>query len=57
MFYIRTNSTGALSGLGFDVKQQKQAMEGQLKQFAAYSTFEALRKSAKIKDERRQAGY
>lgn len=57
VYYIRVNSTGALSGLGFDVKQQKQAMEGQLKQFAAYSTFEALRKSAKIKDERRQAGY
>lgn len=57
VYYIRVNSTGALSGLGFDVKQQKMAMEGQLKQFAAYSTFEALRKSAKIKDERRKAGY
>jgi hypothetical protein len=36
---------------------QKKSQEMQLKQFASYSTIESLRKAAKIKDTRREAGY
>jgi hypothetical protein len=39
------------------VASQKKSIEAQLKQFAGYSTMEALRKSAKIVDKRRESGY
>lgn len=57
VFAIKTNQIGALPNLGVDVENQRRAMAQQMKQFAAYGAFEALRKSADIEDTRRAAGF
>ena len=57
VFFIKVNQTGALPAANANLELQKKNQEMQLKQFANYSTMEALRKSAKIKDTRREAGY
>jgi peptidyl-prolyl cis-trans isomerase D len=57
VYVIKVNQVGALPAANADLTMQKKSQEAQMKQFAAYSTLESLRKSAKIKDTRREAGY
>jgi len=57
VFYIRVNGVGTLPSTSVDLQGQKTSMESQIKQFASYSTLESLKKSAKIVDNRRAAGY
>jgi peptidyl-prolyl cis-trans isomerase D len=57
VFYIRVNQTGSIPSASIDLQGQKNSMESQIKQFASYSTLESLKKSAKIVDSRRAAGY
>jgi peptidyl-prolyl cis-trans isomerase D len=57
VFLLKVESIGAVSAANADVMMQKRAMEMQLKQYAGFGTMEALRKSAKVKDTRREAGY
>jgi peptidyl-prolyl cis-trans isomerase D len=57
VFFIKVNQAGSLSSASVDFQAQKTAMESQMKQFAAYSTLESLKKSSKIVDKRRAAGY
>ena len=57
VFYINVNQTGTVPSASIDLKGQKASMESQIKQFASYSTLESLKKSAKIVDNRRAAGY
>jgi peptidyl-prolyl cis-trans isomerase D len=57
VYVIKVNQTGALPAANADLDLQKKTQEAQLKQFANYSTLEALRRSASIKDTRREAGY
>lgn len=57
MYFVKVNQIGAIPSAAVDIAGQKKALEGQLKQFAGYSTFEALKKSIKIVDKRREAGY
>jgi hypothetical protein len=51
------NQVGALPSSAIDFVGQKKALESQMKQFAGYSTMESLKKSMKIVDKRRDAGY
>jgi len=57
VFAIQTNAIGALPNLAMDVETQRRNMQAQMKQFSTYSSFEALRKAAKIEDTRRLAGF
>jgi peptidyl-prolyl cis-trans isomerase D len=57
VFVVKVNQVGALSSASADVLLQKRSQEMQLKQYANYSTLDALRKAADIKDTRRAAGY
>ncbi len=57
VFYISVNQTGTIPSASVDLQGQKNSMEAQIKQFASYSTLESLKKSAKIVDNRRAAGY
>jgi peptidyl-prolyl cis-trans isomerase D len=57
VFYIRVNQQGALPSVSLDINQMRQGQLAQLRQYANYSTLEALRKAADIKDTRRAAGY
>ena len=57
VFIVRVNRLGAMPSQNVDVMMQKKAQESQLKQYANFSTMEALRKSAKIEDSRMKAGY
>jgi len=57
VFLVRVNRLGAMPFQNVDVMMQKKAQESQLKQYANFSTMEALRKSAKIEDSRMKAGY
>ena len=57
VYVIKVNQVGALPAANADLTMQKKSQEAQLKQFAGYSTLESLKKSAKIKDTRREAGY
>jgi peptidyl-prolyl cis-trans isomerase D len=57
VFYIKVNNVASLPSAAVDFVAQKKALESQLKQYAGYSTMEALRKSAKIVDKRRESGY
>jgi len=57
VFIVKVNSIGALPAANANLEMQKKSQEMQLKQFASYSTIESLRKAAKIKDTRREAGY
>jgi peptidyl-prolyl cis-trans isomerase D len=57
VFFIRVNQVGALPAANVSLDMMKKGAEAQLKQYANFSTLEALRKSATIKDTRREAGY
>ena len=57
VFYIRVEKVGSLPSASVDLNGQKKGMEAQIKQYAGYSTMESLRKSTKIVDKRREAGY
>jgi peptidyl-prolyl cis-trans isomerase D len=57
VYYIKVNQVGALPTSTIDFVGQKKALESQMKQFAGYSTMESLKKSIKIVDKRRDAGY
>lgn len=57
VFAVKINSIGAVSDLGVDPEAQRKAMTTQLRQYAAYGAFEALKKAATIKDTRREAGF
>ena len=57
VYYIKVNQVGALPSSTIDFVGQKKALESQMKQFAGYSTMESLKKSIKIVDKRRDAGY
>ncbi|MEY5045870.1 MAG: hypothetical protein RL713_1095, partial [Bacteroidota bacterium] len=56
-YFIKVNQVGALPNAMVDINGQKRAIEQQMKQFAVYSTMESLKKSTKIVDKRREAGY
>jgi peptidyl-prolyl cis-trans isomerase D len=56
-YFIKVNQVGALPNAMVDLNGQKKAIEQQMKQFAVYSTMESLKKSTKIVDKRREAGY
>ncbi|GDX44382.1 peptidylprolyl isomerase [Bacteroidota bacterium] len=57
VFYVKVKNVSSLPSAAVDLASQKKTIESQLKQFAGYSTMEALRKSAKIVDKRRESGY
>ena len=57
VYYISVNQVGALPSAAVDFAGQKKSLEAQIKQFAGYSTMESLKKSMKIVDKRRDAGY
>jgi hypothetical protein len=57
VFYISVQQAGALPSASLDLAQMRQGQLSQLKQYANYSTLDALRKAADIKDTRRAAGY
>jgi peptidyl-prolyl cis-trans isomerase D len=57
VYAVKVNNIGALSNLGIDPEGQRKALVQQLRQYAAYGAFEALRKAANIKDTRREAGF
>jgi len=57
VFYVKVNNVSSLPSAAVDLVSQKKTIESQLKQFAGYSTMEALRKSTKIVDKRRESGY
>ena len=52
LFVIGVRQIGAASSMNADITAQKKAVEAQLRQYANFSTMEALRKSAKIEDNR-----
>lgn len=57
VYFIKSDNVGALPTPAVDLLGQRKAMEAQMKQYASYSTMESLRKSMKIVDKRREAGY
>ena len=57
VFYIKANNVSSLPSSAVDIDTQKKTLESQLKQYAGYSTMDALKKSAKIVDKRRESGY
>ncbi len=57
VYFIKAENSGALPSPTVDLAGQKKATESQMKQYAAYSTMESLRKSMKVVDKRRDAGY
>ena len=57
VYYVKVNQIGALPNAMANTEQQRKALETQLRQYANFSTLEALRKAADIKDTRRDAGY
>lgn len=57
LYFVRVNQLGTIPSSFVDLQSQKKAVEAQLKQFATYSTLESLKKSIKIVDKRREAGY
>ena len=54
VFVVKVNSIGALPNLGVDPVAQRKSMVQQMKQYAAYGAFEALKKAAKIEDTREE---
>jgi peptidyl-prolyl cis-trans isomerase D len=57
VYYVKVNQIGALPNAMANTDQQRKALETQLRQYATFSTMEALRKAADVKDTRRDAGY
>lgn len=56
-YLIKVKQVGSLPNAVVDFTAQRSAIQQQLKQYAGYSTMEALKKSTKIVDKRREAGY
>lgn len=57
LYFVKVNQIGTTPSASVDINGQKKAMESQMKQFAAYSTLESLKKATKVVDKRREAGY
>ena len=57
VYFITVNQVGALPSAAVDLEGQRKALQSQMKQYAGYSTMESLKKSTKIVDKRREAGY
>jgi peptidyl-prolyl cis-trans isomerase D len=57
LYFVKVNQIGTTPSASVDLVNQKKSIEAQIKQFAAYSTLESLKKSIKIVDKRREAGY
>lgn len=57
IYYISVNNISAVASAPIDFASQKKTIESQMKQYAAYSTFESLKKATKIVDKRSAAGY
>ena len=57
VYFITVNQVGALPSAAVDLEGQRRALQSQMKQYAGYSTMESLKKSTKIVDKRREAGY
>ncbi len=57
VFAIQTKQTTVLPFAATDAASQRTTQQMQMRQYASYGTFEALKKSAKIKDKRREAGF
>jgi peptidyl-prolyl cis-trans isomerase D len=57
VYWVKVNSIGALPNAMANTDQQRKSLEAQLRQFANFSTTDALKKAATIKDGRRAAGY
>jgi len=56
-YLVKVKQIGSLPSAVVDIAAQRAAIQQQLKQYAGYSTMEALKKSTKIVDKRREAGY
>jgi len=57
VFAVQTKQTTLLPSAATDAALQRKTMQMQMRQYASYGTFEALKKAADIKDKRRQAGF
>ena len=57
LFVVETKQTTLLPSIATDGTAERNTLQMQMKQYASYGTFEALKKAATIKDKRRQAGY
>ncbi len=56
VYYVQVKSLGAVSN-PTSIDQLRKAAEAQIRQYANFSSMEALRKAADVKDTRRAAGY
>ena len=57
LFFIETRQIGALPSFNNSIEEQQKSMSQQMRQYAMYGSFEALKKAATIKDNRREAGF
>jgi len=57
IYFIQTRQIGALPSFNNSVEEQQKSMMQQMRQYAMYGSFEALKKAATIKDKRREAGF
>ena len=57
IFFIQARQIGALPSFNSSVEEQQKSMMQQMRQYAMYGSFEALKKAATIKDKRREAGF
>ena len=57
IFFIQTRQIGALPSFNNSVEEQQKSMMQQMRQYAMYGSFEALKKASTIKDKRREAGF
>jgi peptidyl-prolyl cis-trans isomerase D len=57
LFFIETRQIGALPSFNNSVEEQQKSLSQQMRQYAMYGSFEALKKAATIKDNRREAGF
>ena len=57
IYIVKVNQIGSIPSPSVDILGQKKTLESQMKQIASYSTLESLKKSTKIVDKRREAGY
>ena len=57
VFAVQTKQTTLLPSAATEAAKQRSTMQMQMKQYASYGTFEALKKAAVIKDKRREAGF
>lgn len=57
LFFIETRQIGALPSFNNSIEEQQKTLSQQMRQYAMYGSFEALKKAATIKDKRREAGF